>query len=433
MIKVSIIIPVYNCEMYLEQCLNSVLCQTMCEIEIICVDDGSTDQSSAIIRRLRTGDNRIILYQQENQGAGAARNLGIRKAQGKYIAFLDADDFYLDTDALERMYKTCEAKKVAACGSLRKHIRNGIVEAEPLFQEMRAPVACGVITEYRNYQIAYDYQNFIFLKEHLLENRISFPDYRRFQDPPFLVRALYTAGRFIVEDTYLYCYRLSDTEQRFDRVKTCGLLQGLLDNLLFAKEHNLDVLFRNTALRINDEYADIICRNILPDSIDILKLLMQANQIICDYYGDESYVIQPLSTMMFCINQYPAREAMIRVIEEQEEIVLYGAGTYGKLFLDFLKRNHLKTRLSAFVVSDVNKNESQIEGIPVIAFHDFLKGDGKMLFVTVRERFVCEVKEILAQSGYQNYKIVKEEFLHAIASEKNVTDQNELMSLILTE
>ena len=89
MVKVSVIIPIYNGERYLEQCIRSVLCQTLKELEILCVDDGSTDHSSKIIKRLQDEDRRIRLFQQENQGAGMARNLAMKSAQGKYLAFLD--------------------------------------------------------------------------------------------------------------------------------------------------------------------------------------------------------------------------------------------------------------------------------------------------------------------------------------------------------
>ena len=117
MVKVSIIIPVYNCETYLEQCIKSVFRQSIKDLEIICINDGSTDSSVEIIEQLQKEDGRIILYHQENQGAGAARNLGIRKAEGKYIAFLDADDYFLDTDALELMFYACKMNGAAVCGS----------------------------------------------------------------------------------------------------------------------------------------------------------------------------------------------------------------------------------------------------------------------------------------------------------------------------
>ncbi len=420
MVKISIIIPVYNCETYLEQCIDSVCCQTLSELEIICVDDGSTDYSSDIIRRLQTNDKRIVLYRQKNQGSGVARNMGIRNAKGKYIAFLDSDDYYLDKNALASMFNICEAKKVVACGSLRKHIKNGTVENESLFQGTASDnIPCGMILDYQDFQLDYNYQSFLFLKRHLTENVIYFPDYRRFQDPPFLVRALYEAGRFYVADIYLYCYRLSDMEQRFDQPKTCDLLHGLIDNLQFAQEHKLDILFNNTARRLEDEYVDIVCKNISPESLDVLKLLMKANKLICDYYENMSYVIQPLRTLQFAINQYTDRKDLLRLVEKQKEIVVYGAGKYGRVFFKFLKRNNLHRMVSSFVVSDLKGNEAQIEGVPVITFHELLKGEEKPLFVTVRGSILREVRKNLTENGYKNYKIIKEELLHVIAVEED--------------
>lgn len=420
MAKISIIIPVYNGEEYLEQCIHSVLSQTFDEMEILCIDDGSTDRSSEIIRRCQAEDGRIYLYHQKNQGAGAARNLGIQLAKGKYIAFLDADDYYLEPDALSLMYKTCEAKKMAACGSLRKHIKNGILENEALFHgKIAEELPCGAALRYQDFQLDYNYQSFLFLREHLTENRIYFPNYRRFQDPPFLVRALYTAGSFMVENTYLYCYRLSDMAPRFDRQKTCDLLHGLMDNLRFAGEHKLEVLFANTVQRLEDEYVDIICRNISPEDPEVLELLMQANQMICGYYGGISYVVQPLRTLMYCMyRQYVDRNNVLRMVEGQDEIVLYGAGKYGRLFFSFLKRNNLHNRISAFVVSDLKGNGHQIEGIPIIAFQEFLKGNEKLLLVAVRRCFWGAIEENLMHNGYKNYKFIEEELLHAISAEE---------------
>ena len=110
-IKVSVIIPVYNTENYLKKCLDSVLAQTLKEIEIICVDDGSTDKSLDIVKRYQEIDNRFIILKQNNQFAGAARNNGLKIARGEYIAFLDADDFYV-TNALEQLYEKAKRYKL---------------------------------------------------------------------------------------------------------------------------------------------------------------------------------------------------------------------------------------------------------------------------------------------------------------------------------
>ncbi len=107
MIKVSVIIPVYNAEEHLKQCLDSVMNQTLQEIEVLCVDDGSTDNSLKILREYEEKDSRLHVICQANAGAGAARNTGLRQAQGKYLSFLDSDDFF-ELDMLETVYHQAE-------------------------------------------------------------------------------------------------------------------------------------------------------------------------------------------------------------------------------------------------------------------------------------------------------------------------------------
>jgi glycosyltransferase involved in cell wall biosynthesis len=90
--EVSVIIPVYNTELFLEDCLNSVLAQTFSDFEIIAVDDGSTDNSAAIVEQFAAKDNRIVIIHQENKGLSEARNTGIKAACGNWITFVDSDD-----------------------------------------------------------------------------------------------------------------------------------------------------------------------------------------------------------------------------------------------------------------------------------------------------------------------------------------------------
>ena len=111
MIKISVIIPVYNTEKYLNECLDSIVNQTLSDIEIICVNDGSTDNSLAILESYAKKDNRITVISQENNGQGSARNLGLTIAKGKYIYFMDSDDF-LKKEALGEVYNICEDKSL---------------------------------------------------------------------------------------------------------------------------------------------------------------------------------------------------------------------------------------------------------------------------------------------------------------------------------
>ena len=104
-VKISIIVPVYNAEDYLERCLHSILDQEFSSYEVILVDDGSTDASWLICDRYSSTDPRFITLHQPNKGVSAARNAGINMAQGEYVMFLDADDALLP-DALEVMVES---------------------------------------------------------------------------------------------------------------------------------------------------------------------------------------------------------------------------------------------------------------------------------------------------------------------------------------
>ena len=101
--KVSVLVPVYNVEKYVGMCLDSLLCQTLKDMEIICIDDGSTDNSSAILAEYAKRDSRIIIITKENTGYGASMNLGLSRAKGEYIGIVESDDYALP-EMFEQLY-----------------------------------------------------------------------------------------------------------------------------------------------------------------------------------------------------------------------------------------------------------------------------------------------------------------------------------------
>ena len=110
-IKVSVIVPMYNVEKYIAECIESVCRQKLEEIEIICINDGSSDGTAEIINRLQLKDKRIIRIDQKNKGVSASRNVGLKVAKGEYILFLDSDD-YLKEEALGILYKTAKEQRL---------------------------------------------------------------------------------------------------------------------------------------------------------------------------------------------------------------------------------------------------------------------------------------------------------------------------------
>lgn len=206
-IKISVIIPVYNAEKYLKQCLNSITNQTLKEIEIICIDDGSTDESLNIIKSLSKRDRRIKLFSMtKNSGSGPARNKGLKIAKGKYISFIDSDDFIVDNTAYERIYNfASENNAKIVSGNIKAF------DDKYNFSKLRY---CDEIKNYssilpQNYGTPWFFQKNLFKLDFLNENNIRFPDYRRGQDPVFFVKSLIKVNRVYCVPTDFYAYRLS--------------------------------------------------------------------------------------------------------------------------------------------------------------------------------------------------------------------------------
>lgn len=144
MIKVSVIIPVYNAEKYLRQCLGSVINQTLQEIEIICINDGSSDGSSLILEEYASSDSRIKLLHHKNAGAGVARNRGLKIARGEYLSFLESDDFF-DQNMLELAYKKAkddDADIVVFRADLYWNDSDYFEPASWTLQKKRIPTSC---------------------------------------------------------------------------------------------------------------------------------------------------------------------------------------------------------------------------------------------------------------------------------------------------
>lgn len=112
--KVTVIVPVYNVEAYLERCVNSLTRQTLEDIEILLIDDGSADRSGELCDRMVQRDDRIQVFHKENEGQGIARNLGLEKASGKYVCFLDSDDYY-EQDTCKELYELMERTEADLC------------------------------------------------------------------------------------------------------------------------------------------------------------------------------------------------------------------------------------------------------------------------------------------------------------------------------
>lgn len=185
-VKTSIIIPVYNVAKYLSQCLDSVVKQTLKEIEIICIDDGSTDGSLEILEQYAQKDTRIKILTQTNSGQGSARNKGLKQAKGKYIQFLDSDDFF-EPNCCQRMYEIMEEKKsdvgCFSCHVLYETQQKRKDEDAEYFKIKHSGL--NLVTPKLALSLDVNCWNKIFRKSFLDENKLYFPEQLHFEDVAF--------------------------------------------------------------------------------------------------------------------------------------------------------------------------------------------------------------------------------------------------------
>ena len=258
MISISVIIPVFNAGKYLEESLDSVLAQTLEGIEIICVDDGSVDDSPAILARYAALHGNIRVFNQPNKGAGLARNLALDNARGKYVAFLDSDDLYPDPGALKFLYDLAESSGCQAVGGYERLFVDGGNSGRSerytnnWLDRNRYP-RFGTI-DFKEYQSPLGYQRYIFSRELLDANGIRFKDLYPYEDPPFCARALHCAGKICVSDRTVYKYRREN--QARDWMGKGGILarhflEGRLLTLRFAHENDYAKMFALVAVDLH--------------------------------------------------------------------------------------------------------------------------------------------------------------------------------------
>ena len=200
--KVSIIVPVFNSKKYLAKCLDSLVGQTLKDLEIICVNDASTDGSLDILKFYAQNDNRIkIIDLMKNRGAGAARNMGIKVAEGEYIGFVDSDD-YVDLDFYEKLYeKAIKCDADAAKGKLWLYD----LEKQKKYLEDWID-----INEKVKRNKAYFYFTFvsaIYKRSFVNSHKIRFLEgLVHFEDPFFTIKGSLLYKSFCLDDTACYYY-----------------------------------------------------------------------------------------------------------------------------------------------------------------------------------------------------------------------------------
>lgn len=223
MSKVSIIIPVYNKEKYIVECLESLMYQTYSDIEIICIDDGSTDMSGNIIEEFVHHDNRISYFKQENSGAAVARNKGIDKSTGDYLLFLDADDFFEFT-MLEEMVKKAElfGADITICNAVEYDDDNNTKSLHKWLVADKVPSEPFNCNDVDNiFEITQStIWNKLYRKAFIVDNSISFQNLKSNNDTAFSIISLFLAEKIVCIDRCFVNYRKYNDINRIATVRS---------------------------------------------------------------------------------------------------------------------------------------------------------------------------------------------------------------------
>lgn len=219
MIKVSVIIPIYNNAKYLSQCIESLINQSLKDVEFIFIDDGSVDNSVEIVEKYIEKDNRISLFKQSHKNQGASRNLGIKKANGEYIAFVDSDD-WVDIDFLEVLYKSAKSNDsdIVACSFVYYDKNKKRFKNEFNYRDFPLKIIEGCYVK-NIPECFFDMQtsvcNKIFKTDFIKKNNFYFNEKLFFEDFDFFAQTWVKQAKVSFVREYKYFYRIESDNSTY--------------------------------------------------------------------------------------------------------------------------------------------------------------------------------------------------------------------------
>ncbi len=416
MIKCSLIIPVFNSSKYLSECLDSVINQTLKSIEIICINDGSTDNSLEILNRYRSIDPRISIFSQQNHGAASARNVGLDNARGEYIYFLDSDDYLTDNKALE---------------SLTKEMDNNNLDVL-LFNGTSKYGSPELAISFPSYKSAYvrraDYSNdidglsmlctmilskeffaspclYMSRKSTLKRIKLRFIEGIIYEDEPFFRHLLLNIKKIKCIHTIYFCRRVR--EDSVMTQKTKNAVHFLSDWTVYKEkeaivlnvsDHTKQLILTQdllkTQMRLFETWQRI---NLDKNYIEIIKILNSLTTY------ERTKIIQMGININYSQNGYIAFFPYNK-IPKNSKIILYGAGAIGKMyFYQIISSQYCKLVAWADRKHQNIDNENSL----LISIHNIPKYDFDYIIISIHNPDKAhEIQSTLVSAGIDKEKII---------------------------
>ncbi len=395
-VRFSIIIPIYNVEKYLSECLESVVNQTFHNFEAICIYDESSDKSIDILKDYAKHDKRIkIVYNKEKKGLSHARNIGIEKASGDYIVFLDSDDF-LSLNALETLGELCAQKfDVIYYGAKTFEDVSSNFHDYCSFGNFNNPcTGKEMITKMigiGNVRMASWLQcwNLSFYKQH----KLHFYTGILHEDNLFTYLGAMAAEKVTAINDTLYFYR-QRPESLFNQEKTVWRLQS------WIIIYNEIIKYWNAHSNPSVDFATMqFLREMEPNIYYCYRDLKKTLGYIGGLSVHEKYTLETLVARYNWVETSPICPDVLEMLHNEKKIYIFGAKWRAVKQYNLLKDNNIT--VSGFIVSDKSTNSQKIDDIPVYDFTDDLEKDALVLIGAGRVLWT-EISLLLQKNGFQN-------------------------------
>lgn len=429
MALVSVIVPIYNVEKYLRQCISSILAQTMKDLEIICVNDGSTDNSLEILNKFASYDSRVKVISKQNSGYGDSMNIGIDNAEGEYIGIVESDDYILP-DMFSSLFREAKEKDADVVKSNYYSISE---RAGRNYEEILSGIPYHTIFSSNDYMKIWDIipsiWSGLYKKDFLEKHKILFHTSAgaSYQDISFWYKVLLSAKKIVcVPEAYL-CYR-SDNEN--SSVKSPKKVFCIMDEFRvikkYIKEKHLEFML---PIILKEQFIHYIGNYFRIDSLYQYAFLermkkelrqdYESGLLDCNLWTAKNWklmqqIIQDSdayfeSTNIDYANRYKYKKYTInhelsnigakKILVDTENIIIYGAGIYGQRLLDNLSD---KRKIIAFAVTKLMDNSpDKIDEIPVFEINDLqLYNANSLVIVAMKKSTQLPVLKKLKELGF---------------------------------
>lgn len=437
---ISVIIPMYNTEAYIRECVDSVLAQTFQDFEIIIVDDCSADGSLALCRELYGENAKVTILQREKNGTvGAARNTGIRAARGKYIAFLDSDDLYMP-NALACLYRAAEKYRADVVHSPGCYLPNGDMEHITVQDDFRTMICDQLPLPREPERLSGDMETRVclwaerklctavwgklFRRDFLLRHQLWFEeDIVPGQDGIFLFRCVLWAGNFIRLPEILYIYRRPRTSITHSPRNAAFLAQAV--GAMLRKLSSLEAYMgKMESFALHPDWQEKVRQFVILDTDPFFVQecyladgrvagdMSPVHQVFRDYFGSNAWFVEYFfhAYHRANVNNAPLRGVQMSYVfpwhlfREGSRIVIYGAGEVGKCFYEQAARFHY-VELAGIV--DRNADKIHTLGVPAGKVEALYGMDFDYLLISVINRNVAQdIRRELMGMGVPGKKIL---------------------------